>query len=877
MSAENECVKLKVNKSLNKLSNNLLNNETTNPMTDKTASTKVECHSPTPLSQTTTNKNEHDQEEDDKQMLGGCCVCGDDTGYSNNLLVYCDGVDCKVAVHQCCYGILNVPDDSWYCGSCKHKIELASNALKSKCWHGGRHLHDQFKKLTCELCPCRDGALKRTQCNKWAHVVCALYIPEISFGNVKTMEPIILKDIKCQRFDKKCSLCLNTDNSCSQGVYVNCGYKDGCQEWFHVTCAQRKGLLCEESNSSYKNNLNYSIYCSEHLNLILSQSTSCLKKLPPFNSSLCPVSNPLNKNNLAKSVSNLIHSVNKSLISNTIVDDLSAFIEAREKEKLKEKLKLNAKKSSRGESHMNKSRPSLVKNSKQKQEPIIDLSEKKKKRFSFNNSSSSPSQRSTSKQCNVNKAKLDSNGTDELDKTKILQSESKLNEANFNEVKIFTGTNIAKLEDTKFEVLAEQTDNEKNDECNSIKSFRSISTANSCTSKRKSMSSNVVENEPKKAKTPKPDNDDSNDLLANNNPTLTINLEDAKLACHSGIVTPSTSSCASSTSSNFSKSPESVDIRPKCKNPLTNHTQTQCIDVFGNFLNKQMEPNCERDLCEPTNEPDNSLEEMLTKQWDLGADLCRNLSKKFDCMDLLDLLYKCKQDNLEMEKKLKLLEQNNLENEQMNRKLSRSFNQADEAASFRKLIQPLNQHQHQNQHEHEHEQTASTFSFNKVINDQVQNLVTTNKSAFQASTNSLNYSNLIQQSLSYLHSKSPHLSTTTNNSSLLNLYNKQMQNQSATQPNTLAHFQTTTWNAGTATCDLQPQTPTKSNPAPHPTAQNNVNSSCLNSLLSQNQLLQSFQQLNPMQQQQIASYYYMATTPTPSQSIAPSTTTNYNT
>jgi len=35
-----------------------------------------------------------------KEMLGGCSVCCDDTGWTENPLVYCDGPNCNVAVHQ---------------------------------------------------------------------------------------------------------------------------------------------------------------------------------------------------------------------------------------------------------------------------------------------------------------------------------------------------------------------------------------------------------------------------------------------------------------------------------------------------------------------------------------------------------------------------------------------------------------------------------------------------------------------------------------------------------------------------------------------------------------------------------------------------------
>ena len=64
--------------------------------------------------------------ENEKQMVGGCCVCADDTGYDDNLLVYCDGDGCEVAVHQLCYGVGKVPDGDWYCRRCEFKLQSAS-------------------------------------------------------------------------------------------------------------------------------------------------------------------------------------------------------------------------------------------------------------------------------------------------------------------------------------------------------------------------------------------------------------------------------------------------------------------------------------------------------------------------------------------------------------------------------------------------------------------------------------------------------------------------------------------------------------------------------------------------------------------------------
>ena len=59
-----------------------------------------------------------------------------------------------------------------------------------------------FNWQSCELCPSKTGAFKRTDNERWAHVVCALYIPEIKFGDVTTMEPIILNLTPQERFYK---------------------------------------------------------------------------------------------------------------------------------------------------------------------------------------------------------------------------------------------------------------------------------------------------------------------------------------------------------------------------------------------------------------------------------------------------------------------------------------------------------------------------------------------------------------------------------------------------------------------------------------------------------------------------------------------------
>ncbi|XP_053206156.1 protein AF-17-like isoform X2 [Panonychus citri] len=179
-----------------------------------------------------------------KEMVGGCCVCSDERGWTENPLVYCDGNQCSVAVHQACYGIVQVPTGPWFCRKCESQERQA--------------------RVRCELCPSKDGALKRTDTGGWAHVVCSLYIPEVRFGNVSTMEPIILALVPPDRFHKTCYICeeQGKESKASIGACMQCN-KPGCKHHFHVTCAQAAGLLCEEAGN-FNDNVKYCGYCAYH-------------------------------------------------------------------------------------------------------------------------------------------------------------------------------------------------------------------------------------------------------------------------------------------------------------------------------------------------------------------------------------------------------------------------------------------------------------------------------------------------------------------------------------------------------------------------------------------------------------------------------------
>ncbi|KAF8781406.1 Protein Jade-3 like protein [Argiope bruennichi] len=142
-----------------------------------------------------------------------CDVCRSPDSHEGNEMVFCDS--CNICVHQICYGITKIPEGSWICRTCALGIRPA-----------------------CVLCPNRGGAMKTTRCGqKWAHVGCAVWIPEVSFLNFVKMEPIIkISQIPAFRWALVCSLCKEKTGAC-----ITCSEK-GCKAAFHVTCAFNEGL-----------------------------------------------------------------------------------------------------------------------------------------------------------------------------------------------------------------------------------------------------------------------------------------------------------------------------------------------------------------------------------------------------------------------------------------------------------------------------------------------------------------------------------------------------------------------------------------------------------------------------------------------------------
>uniref|UniRef100_A0ABM5FS58 [histone H3]-trimethyl-L-lysine(9) demethylase n=1 Tax=Pogona vitticeps TaxID=103695 RepID=A0ABM5FS58_9SAUR len=143
-----------------------------------------------------------------------------------SLLISC--AKCCVQVHASCYGVPSHEiHDGWLCSRCKREAWTAE----------------------CCLCNLRGGALKQTTDKKWAHIMCAIAIPEVRFGDVTERRPIDTSRIPLQRLKLKCIFCRQRIKKVS-GACIQCSY-GRCPASFHVTCAHAAGVLMEPDDWPY--------------------------------------------------------------------------------------------------------------------------------------------------------------------------------------------------------------------------------------------------------------------------------------------------------------------------------------------------------------------------------------------------------------------------------------------------------------------------------------------------------------------------------------------------------------------------------------------------------------------------------------------------
>lgn len=168
-----------------------------------------------------------------------CDICLLPDADDGNEMVFCER--CNACVHQNCYGISAIPNGTWLCKSCS-----------------------VLRRPACLLCPKFGGPMKCTPSGTvWCHLTCALWLPELKFGDYVKMEPILnLDKIPHARWTLRCVVCSTPDGAC-----VQCAHKN-CRTPFHVTCGLSAGYFLDvqqtSSDSINSSRSQFNAYCLKH-------------------------------------------------------------------------------------------------------------------------------------------------------------------------------------------------------------------------------------------------------------------------------------------------------------------------------------------------------------------------------------------------------------------------------------------------------------------------------------------------------------------------------------------------------------------------------------------------------------------------------------
>jgi len=159
---------------------------------------------------------------------------------------------CHMRAHPLCYGF--APDSKEY-------ELLNSNEYYRRQWTCEYCRSGAFaQRIPCEICKSTaKGVFKKTEQGGWAHLNCALWIPETYITNAYAMEPIYGIDrIHPQRTKLVCVYC---EKSGKHGNMVQCCSMK-CATSFHIRCAFKKDPRLLVAVNIYDKNL--FPFCMKH-------------------------------------------------------------------------------------------------------------------------------------------------------------------------------------------------------------------------------------------------------------------------------------------------------------------------------------------------------------------------------------------------------------------------------------------------------------------------------------------------------------------------------------------------------------------------------------------------------------------------------------
>lgn len=172
---------------------------------------------------------------------------------------------CSLSVHQGCFGLSDAEVDatSWLCDPCTNEKTLDAalvpkcilcapiGKLKQQTTAMATSNTTQSSRARMSGKPAANSgsngvlsgteaepplgtleAMKPTECNNWAHLVCAAWISEVLFTDTETMKLVEgCGNLPNWRYQAKCEICAQIAGAC-----IQCS-ETSCKRTFHVSCA----------------------------------------------------------------------------------------------------------------------------------------------------------------------------------------------------------------------------------------------------------------------------------------------------------------------------------------------------------------------------------------------------------------------------------------------------------------------------------------------------------------------------------------------------------------------------------------------------------------------------------------------------------------
>ncbi|KAK4519548.1 asparagine synthetase [Mucor velutinosus] len=155
---------------------------------------------------------------DDQEYLefnpSSCTICHIMSGPPNSLYTC---YSCGMSVHHDCYGVKDKTEHiGWQCDPCQNRKKPVASY--------------NYECVLCYNTTSKHQALKMTSGYCWAHVQCAVFIPEVKFVNPSTLSPVeYIGCVNPARTEAQCSLCDDQRGAC-----IACSE---CNKTMHVQCA----------------------------------------------------------------------------------------------------------------------------------------------------------------------------------------------------------------------------------------------------------------------------------------------------------------------------------------------------------------------------------------------------------------------------------------------------------------------------------------------------------------------------------------------------------------------------------------------------------------------------------------------------------------